>query len=186
MLVENAGAVMEKEEILKKVWKDAFVEEGSLTRTISLLRKALELAETGQEYISTVSRRGYRFVAHVTENDTKGARRERLMLAVLPFENMSSDPTQEYFNDGLTEEMITQLSRLNPDRLGVIARTSAKRYKRTAKSIREIGAELGVSHILEGSVRREANRVRIAAQLIQVTDESHIWAETYERHLSPQ
>lgn len=183
LLVENAGAVMQKEEILKQVWKEAFVEEGSLTRTISLLRKALEQSETGQEYIATVSKRGYRFVAQVTEDGTKQAPRGRLMLVVLPFENMSGEPTREYFNDGLTEEMITQLSRLNPDRLGVIARTSAMRYKHTAKSIREIGAELGVSHVLEGSVRRVSNRVRIAAQLIQVTDESHIWAETYERHL---
>ena len=81
--------------------------------------------------------------------------------------------------------MITQLSRLNPNRLGVIARTSAMRYKGkgTEKSIREIGAELGVSHVLEGSVRRESGRVRIAAQLIQVADETHVWAETYERHL---
>ena len=107
------------------------------------------------------------------------------MLAVLPFDNISGDPKQDYFSDGLTEEMITQLSRLNPNRLGVIARTSAMRYKGkgTEKSIREIGAELGVSHVLEGSVRRESGRVRIAAQLIQVADETHVWAETYERHL---
>jgi len=105
------------------------------------------------------------------------------MLAVLPFENMSGDATQEYFSDGLTEEMITQLSRLNPERLGVIARTSAMRYKGAATSIREIGVELGVSYILEGSVRRDLGRVRITAQLIQVSDESHIWAESYERNL---
>jgi TolB-like protein/Tfp pilus assembly protein PilF len=183
LLVENAGAVMEKEQILKQVWKDAFVEEGSLTRTISLLRKALEKAEHGQEYIATVSKRGYRFVAEVTEAGISRAHRGRLMLAVLPFNNISGDPKQDYFSDGLTEEMITQLSRLNQDRLGVIARTSAMRYKGTVKSIREIGAELGVSHVLEGSVRRESGRVRIAAQLIQVSDESHLWAQSYERNL---
>lgn len=183
LLVENAGAVVDKEELLKKVWHDAIVEEGSLTRTISILRKAL--GKTEQQYIATISKRGYRFVAPVS---AKGGRsplssRGASVLVVLPFENLSGDATQEYFNDGLTEEMITQLSRLNPDRLRVIARTSAMRYKWSNTSIREIGRELGVSHVLEGSVRREAGRVRIAVQLIQVSDETHIWADTYERNL---
>jgi serine/threonine protein kinase/tetratricopeptide (TPR) repeat protein len=106
------------------------------------------------------------------------------MLAVRPFENLSRDQEQEYFSDGLTEEMITQLARLNPERLGVIARTSAMRYKGTTKSIREIGAELGVNYILEGSVRRSGKRVRITAQLVQVSDETHLWAESYERSLN--
>lgn len=183
LLVENAGAVVDKEELLKKVWHDAIVEEGSLTRTISILRKAL--GKTEQQYIATISKRGYRFVAPVS---AKGGRsplssRGASVLVVLPFENLSGDATQEYFNDGLTEEMITQLSRLNPDRLRVIARTSAMRYKWSNTSIREVGRELGVSHVLEGSVRREAGRVRIAVQLIQVSDETHIWADTYERNL---
>lgn len=183
LLVENAGAVVDKEELLKKVWHDAIVEEGSLTRTISILRKAL--GKTEQQYIATISKRGYRFVAPVS---AKGGRsplssRGASVLVVLPFENLSGDATQEYFNDGLTEEMITQLSRLNPDRLRVIARTSAMRYKWSNTSIREIGREMGVSHVLEGSVRREAGRVRIAVQLIQVSDETHIWADTYERNL---
>lgn len=183
LLVQKAGDLVEKEELLKGVWQDAFVEDGSLTRTISILRKALGDGENGQEYIATVSKRGYRFVARVTEARVAPlhSSREKLMLAVLPFENLSGDPTQEYFNDGLTEEMITQLSRLNPEQMGVIARTSAMRYKGTKKSIREIGGELGVSYILEGSVRRDAGRVRIAAQLIQVSDETHLWAESYER-----
>ena len=183
LLVKNAGVVMDKEQILRQIWKDAFVEEGSLTRTISVLRKALERGENGQEYITTISKRGYRFVADVAQDSTNPTHDERRMLAVLPFENMSGDATQEYFSDGLTEEMITQLSRLNPERLGVIARTSAMRYKGAATSIREIGVELGVSYVLEGSVRRDLGRVRITAQLIQVSDESHIWAESYERNL---
>jgi TolB-like protein/Tfp pilus assembly protein PilF len=183
VLIENAGAVIDKEEILKHVWKDAFVEEGSLTRTVSILRKALGRDENGQEYIATVSKRGYRFVAEVLTTPAR-TQKQKLMLAVLPFENMSGDNAQEYFSDGLTEEMITQLSRLNPESLGVIARTSAMRYKGAMKSIREIGREMGVSHVLEGSVRREADRVRIAAQLIEVADETHVWADTYERSLS--
>lgn len=182
LLVENAGKVVEKEELLKKVWRDAFVEEGSLTRTIWLLRKAL--GEREQEYIATVSKRGYRFAAHVAKGEEQApSSRGRSLLVVLPFENLSGDAQQEYFNDGLTEEMITQLSRINPERLGVIARTSAMRYKGAKKSIREIGGELGVAYVLEGSVRREAGRVRIAAQLIQVSDESHVWAQSYERDL---
>jgi TolB-like protein len=108
----------------------------------------------------------------------------KIMLAVLPVDNLSGDPNQDYFSDGLTEEMIAQLGRLQPRRLGVIARTSAMHYKRTQKPIDEIGRELGVDYILESSVRREANRVRITAQLIQVRDQTHLWAESYERELA--
>lgn len=104
----------------------------------------------------------------------------RAMLAVLPFTNLSGDPSQDYFSDGLTEEMITQLGRVDPARLGVIARTSAMRYKRTTEDVAQIGRELGVSYVLEGSVRREQQEVRISAQLIQVSDQTHVWAQSYE------
>jgi TolB-like protein/DNA-binding winged helix-turn-helix (wHTH) protein len=107
--------------------------------------------------------------------------KKKIMLAVLPFENLSADPEQDYFSDGLTEEMITQLGRLQPERLGVIARTSTIIYKAAGKDIRRIGSELGVDYVLEGSVRREGDRVRITAQLIQVSDQTHLWAETYDR-----
>lgn len=103
------------------------------------------------------------------------------MLAVLPFENLSGEASEDYFSDGLTEEMISQLGRLHPRQLGVIARTTALRYKKTAKDIRQIGQELGVGFVLEGSVRREAGKVRITAQLIQVSDQTHLWSESYER-----
>ena len=185
LLLQRAGDVVAKDELLKQVWHDAFVEDGSLTRTISVLRGILGAGRNGQQYIATVSRRGYRFAAPVTQAgpQPRASIPGKLMLAVLPFENLSEERTQEYFNDGLTEEMITQLSRLNPERLGVIARTSAMKYKGTKKSIKEIGAELGVAYVLEGSVRRALGRVRIAAQLIQVRDETHLWAQTYERSL---
>jgi len=185
LLLQRAGDVVAKEELLKQVWHDAFVEDGSLTRTISVLRGILREGRNGQQYIATVSRRGYRFAAQVTQAgpQPRASIPGKQMLAVLPFENLSEDRTQEYFNDGLTEEMITQLSRLNPERLGVIARTSAMNYKGTKKSIKEIGAELGVAYVLEGSARRALGRVRIAAQLIQVRDETHLWAQTYERSL---
>ncbi len=107
----------------------------------------------------------------------------RTMLAVLPFENLTGDPDQDYFSDGLTEEMITQLGRLNPGQLGVIARTSAMSYKHSSKAVDQIGRELGVNYILEGSARREGGRVRIAAQLIQVRDQSHVWAAEYDREM---
>ena len=107
----------------------------------------------------------------------------KIMLAVLPFQNLTGDPSQEYFSDGFTEEMITALGGLQPERLGVIARTSAMKYKHTDKAVDQIGRELGVQYVLEGSVRRDAGRTRISAQLIEVKDQSHLWAETYQRDL---
>ncbi len=120
-----------------------------------------------------------------TETGTPpGLSRGRLMLAVLPLENLSADAEQEFFADGMTEELITHLGRLQPKRLGVIARTSAMRYKKTAKNIEEIGKELGVEYVVEGSVRRAGDRIRITTQLIQVADQSHLWAETYDRRMA--
>jgi TolB-like protein/DNA-binding winged helix-turn-helix (wHTH) protein/Tfp pilus assembly protein PilF len=105
----------------------------------------------------------------------------KIMLAVLPFENLTGDPGQDYFSDGFTEEMITELGELHPQSLAVIARTSAMQYRGTTKSVEEIGRELGVQYVLEGSVRRGADRVRISAQLIQASDQTHLWAESYDR-----
>jgi TolB-like protein/Tfp pilus assembly protein PilF len=107
----------------------------------------------------------------------------KIMLAVLPFENLSGDPGQEYFSDGLTEEMISRLSQLEPHRLGIIARTSAVQYKGTKKRIDQIGQELAVHYILEGTVRRAGDRVRVSAQLVQVSDQTHLWARSYESTL---
>src|SRR5438309_1137352 len=108
---------------------------------------------------------------------------DKIMLAVLPFENLTGDTRQEYLSDGLTEEMITQLGRMHPERLGVIARTSAMQYKKTQKGMDQIGRELGVAYVLEGSLRRAGDHVRVSAQLIQVRDQTHLWAESYERDL---
>jgi eukaryotic-like serine/threonine-protein kinase len=105
------------------------------------------------------------------------------MLAVLPFENLSMDPQQDYFSDGLTEETIAVLGELASDRMGIIARTSAMSYKGTRKSIAEIGRELGVDYAVEGSVRRQANRVRITAQLVRTSDQTQLWAHRYDREL---
>jgi len=182
LLVQNAGSVVEKKELLNRVWQDAFVEEGSLTRTISILRKVLQAGDKEKECIATVSKRGYRFMLPVKEIPAeKAVASEKILLAVLPFQNLSGARAQEYFSDGLTEEMITQLSQLNPEKLGVIARTSAMRYKGSNKSAQRIGQELGVAYLLEGSVRRAGRRVRITAQLIQVGDQTQLWAHKYER-----
>jgi len=107
----------------------------------------------------------------------------KIMFAVLPFENLSGDPEQEYFSEGLTEEMISRLGQMEPERLGVIARTSAIQYRGTKKRIDQIGKELGVDYILEGTVRHAGDRVRVSAQLIQVKDQTHLWAKNYERNL---
>ncbi|MDE3202430.1 MAG: winged helix-turn-helix domain-containing protein [Acidobacteriota bacterium] len=109
---------------------------------------------------------------------------KRAMLAVLPFQNLSGNDSQEYFSDGLTEETITDLGQLNPAQLGVIARTSAMAYKHTDKTIAQIGHELGVDYVLEGSVRRENGRARISAQLIRVADQTHLWARNYDAETS--
>jgi len=225
LLVQNAGTIVRKEDLLKKVWPDAFVEEGSLSRTIFILRKALEDGGDGQEYIATIPKRGYRFACPVRQVEgtsqvagsgdlTRGVDRHKVraialtlaistvllafyfsakryfrhsdsrpglrMIAVLPFQNLTGDPAQEFVVDGLTEEMITQLGGLNHEQLGVIARTSAMTYKGSTKSVDQIGHELGVNFILEGSVRRWGDRVRISAQLIQTRDQTHLWAQSYE------
>lgn len=104
----------------------------------------------------------------------------RVMMAVLPFKNLGGDPQQEYFSDGLTEEMISQLGRFQPDLLAVIARTTVMHYKGTNKTVREIGRDLAVDYVLEGSVRCEADRVRVTAQLIDVRDQAQLWASSYE------
>jgi TolB-like protein/DNA-binding winged helix-turn-helix (wHTH) protein/Tfp pilus assembly protein PilF len=107
----------------------------------------------------------------------------RLMLAVLPFENLTGDAGQDYFSDGLTEEMISQLGSLDPQHLGVIARTSVMYYKNRPQQLQQVGRELGVQYVLEGSVRRDSSRVRITAQLILIKDQSHLWAQQYDREL---
>jgi TolB-like protein/DNA-binding winged helix-turn-helix (wHTH) protein/Tfp pilus assembly protein PilF len=213
-LVERSNSVVEKDQLLKRVWRDTFVEETTLAQNIFTLRKTLGDVSNGSRYIETVPKVGYRFVASVQRlapnaadhSPSKGVwwiaallgvlisvagfvvwrhyrstTAQRVMLAVLPFENLSGDPTQDYLSDGLTEEMIIRLGQLRPNRLGVIARTTAMTYRGTNKSAAEIGRELGVNFLLEGSVRRSGDRVRISAQLISLPDQTHVWAESYER-----
>jgi TolB-like protein/DNA-binding winged helix-turn-helix (wHTH) protein/Tfp pilus assembly protein PilF len=125
---------------------------------------------------------GYFQWAHRTSKSSAPV--ARVMVAVLPFQNLTGDPAQDYFSDGLTEEMIAEMTRLNQDHLGVIARTSVMVYKQSPKPLDQIGRELGVQYVMEGSVRRDSSRVRITAELIQVKDQTHLWAREYDRELN--
>jgi TolB-like protein/Flp pilus assembly protein TadD len=185
LLLQKAGKTVEREDFFSKVWPDVYNPDRSLNRAISVLRKVLSDGRDEPEYIATASKKGYRFVFPVTiigDDDTERTGDPRIMLAVLPFQNLIG-AEDEYFVDGLTAQMITQLGRLNPERLGVIAWTSAMQYKNTNKVIKQIGEELGVAFALEGNVRRAGSQVCIAAQLVAVRDQTLIWAEEYEEEL---
>ena len=172
--------MVDKSQLLDTVWANVVVGEGSLARTISILRKALGGEDASHAYIATVSKRGYRFVAPLDGRADPAHAEARVMLLVLPFENTSAARPHDYFSDGLTEEMIAQLARLNPDQLGVIARTTSLMFKKAKQRVSEIGRELGVHYILEGTVRRTRERVHITARLIQVSDETQVWAASYD------
>jgi TolB-like protein/DNA-binding winged helix-turn-helix (wHTH) protein/Tfp pilus assembly protein PilF len=150
-------------------------------RPASRNRKGLAVALAAASLLVIVAFVTYLRRHHSPQNSTV---QKRVMLAVLPFQNMSNDPEQEYFSDGLTEETITDLGQLSPEHLGVVARTSAMTYKHTNKTVSQIGRELGVDYILEGSVRREGGEARISAQLIRVSDQTHVWAQNYQRELN--
>jgi TolB-like protein/DNA-binding winged helix-turn-helix (wHTH) protein/lipopolysaccharide biosynthesis regulator YciM len=125
----------------------------------------------------------YLYVGRNRTQPGLGPAEGHVMLAVLPFENLSNDSAEDYFSDGLTEEMISQIGQLSPDQLGVIARTTSMAYKHTKKSVQQIGHELGVDYVLESSVRRDGDRVRITTQLIRTRDQIHVWAESYDRQI---
>ncbi len=185
LLASRPRDLVTREELQKEIWGgDTYVEFGqALNFCIRQIRAALGDDAEAPRYIETLARRGYRFIAAVEEvgKAPSVAPQERVMLVVLPFENLSGDSEQDYFSDGLTEEMITHLGRLNPQRLGVIARTSSMRYKGTGESVAEIARDLGVQYLVEGSVRIADACVRVSAQLIRGSDQTHLWAEIYDR-----
>jgi TolB-like protein/Tfp pilus assembly protein PilF len=198
-MLDRPGEVVTREELRQRLWPSGtFVDfEHSLNAAIKRLRAALGDDADNPRFVETLHRRGYRFIAAVESEgqpvrnlhvvrppaSKPAADSTNLRLVVLPFANLSNDPAQEYFSDGLTEEMITQIGRLCPGRLGVIARTSSMLFKRSAKSASEIGRELSADYLLEGSVRGDGGRIRITAQLIETSTEVHLWAETYDRSL---
>jgi TolB-like protein/DNA-binding winged helix-turn-helix (wHTH) protein/Flp pilus assembly protein TadD len=248
ILVEGRGQIVEKRELMEKIWPGTFVEEGNLTRHVFNLRQILADGKSDQHYIETVPKRGYRFIcpvafevdssqgaashslrsaeaalpppeseafsrptslpvasrphphyrsvfalasvlvlvgvsifgiAHLKTRSTLAS--HRVMLAVLPVQNLSGNSKLEYVTDGLTEELIAQLGKLNPRQLSVIARTSSMTYKNTNKTIAQIASELGVDYILETSLRQSTDRLRFTAQLIQTKDQAHIWAQEYDK-----
>jgi len=176
-LLEKQGSVASRQEIADRLWgKEVFVDtENGINTAIRKIRQTLRDDPEKPRFVLTVTGKGYRFV---------GEKPAQLMLVVLPFENLSGDPAEDYFTDGLTEEMIAQLGSLSPDQLGVIARTTSMAYKRTGKSVQQIGQELGADYVLESSVRRDGNRVRITVQLIRARDQVHVWAQNYDRDIS--
>jgi len=183
LLLERAGHVVSRRTLREKLWPDTVVGyEHGLNTAVNKLRDLLGDSARSPRFIETLPRVGYRFIAPVG-TPGEAALAAKKMLLVLPFENLCGDCEQEYFVEGLTEEMISQLGQLDPKKLGVIARTSAVQYKATKKSIGEMAAELHVDCVLEGSVRCNGRRVRITGQLIEARDQSNLWSATYDRDL---
>src|SRR5712671_957611 len=187
VLASANGEVVSKDELMTRVWPGLAVEENNIQVHISALRKALDEGKDGQAYVVTVPGRGYRLVGtkaapsfSVRDVDTRPGPviPDKPSIAVLPFQSMSDDPGQQYFADGVVEEIITALSRFSG--LFVIARNSSFTYKGRSVDIKQVGAELGVRYVLEGSVRKTANRVRITGQLIDASNGAHLWADRFD------
>jgi TolB-like protein len=185
VLVSAKGKVVTKDELMAEVWSGLVVEENNIHVHVSALRKALEDGENGQSYVVTVTGRGYRFVGlePLASVDKADAGQnlplpDRPSIAVLPFANLSGSPEQEYFADGIVEDITTALSRMRW--LFVIARNSSFTYKGRAVDVKQVGRELGVRYVLEGSVRRAADRVRLTGQLIDAATGAHLWADRFD------
>jgi TolB-like protein/Flp pilus assembly protein TadD len=190
-LLKRAGDLVTRDELRAELWKeDTFVDfDHSLHNAIARIREVLDDSAENPRYIETLPRRGYRFIGKVdrasseTEPLVDRARsadtRKIQSIAVLPLENLSADPAQDYFADGMTETLITSLAKIGA--LRVISRTSAMQYKGVRKSLPEIARELNVDAVIEGSVLRDGQRVRITTQLIHAATDQHLWAESYER-----
>jgi TolB-like protein/Flp pilus assembly protein TadD len=190
VLLERAGEVVTREELQKKIWPaDTFVDfDHGLNKAINKLREALGDSAESPRFIETLSRRGYRFIAHVEElvNRARTAAMPAATvtvdsIAVLPFINMSADPENEFFTDGITEEIINALAQIKE--LHVVARSSAFSFKGKHVDPRSIGEQLNVRTVLEGSVRRVDSRLRFTVQLINAADGYHLWSERYDREM---
>jgi TolB-like protein len=200
-LVRNRERVVSKDDLLDAVWDGRIVSESTLTSHINAVRKAVGDNGEEQRLIRTVARKGFRFVGDVREirsSDGFGVSRtgtpnsdeppahalalpDKPSIAALPFLNLSGDPEQEYFADGIVEDIISALSRIGW--LFVISRNSSFTYKGRPVDVKQVGRELGVRYVLEGSVRKAAHRVRITGQLIDATTGAHLWAERFESAL---
>lgn len=178
-LAEVPGRVVEKKELLDRVWPDTFVEEGGLARNISQLRKTLGTDIAGKHFIETIPRRGYRFVAPVTFDSMENAAMRSI--AVLPLRSLSGDPADEFFADGMTDALIGRFSRIGA--LRVASRTAVMRWKGVGAAPRELARELDVELLLEGTVLLADGRVRIAVSLLNGSDAQQIWSSEYEREM---
>jgi TolB-like protein/DNA-binding winged helix-turn-helix (wHTH) protein/Tfp pilus assembly protein PilF len=242
-LIQNPNRLVTKDELLRAVWCDTFVEEGNLKQYVSQLRRALGDNSEVPRLIVTIARKGYQFTAEVTFDEAadvairvstaeasladtylavrnpmdgtvpKGEKRwrkaavvgmsaalliivcfaswrnfwgmtvprsQKIRLAVLPFQNLTGDPNKEYLADGLTEETISQLGRLDPEQLGVIARTSVMGYKHKDERLDQIGRDLSVQYVLENSLRENGDHLRLTAQLVEVKNQTHLWSQDYD------
>src|SRR6185436_9390336 len=188
LMLERPGDVVTREQLRQRLWPaGTYVDfEHSLNAAIKRLRAALGDDADNPTFIETVPRRGYRFVGSVPAGEVTAAAPSppHLRLVVLPFSNLSDDSSQEYFSDGLTEELIAQLGPLCRGQVGIIARWSSMFFKGTLQRAREIGEALHADYLLEGSTRRDGSRVRITVPLIETESEAYLWSETYDRNVS--
>src|SRR5258706_5309765 len=193
-LIRNRERVLTKDDLIASIWNGRIVSESALSTCVNAARSAINDTGEGQRLIRTLPRKGIRFVGEVRE-ELKPAQAiaassaaeqsspaltlpDRPSIAVLPFTNLSCDPGQDYFADGMVEEIITALSRLRW--LFVIAHNSSFTYKGRPVDVRQVGRELGVRYVLEGSIRKAADRVRIIGQLIDASTGAHIWADRFD------
>ena len=202
-LVENRDRVVSKDDLIASVWGGRIVSDSTLTSRINAARKAVGDSGGNQKLIRTIARKGLRFVGDVrvgplnvdsvdlmsrAQGDAQESSRpalplpDRPAIAVLPFVNLSGDPEQEYFSDGISEDIIAALSKLRW--FFVIARNSSFTFKGKAVHMKQIAEELGVGYVVEGSVRKSGERVRITAQLNDVATGAHVWAERYDRDIA--
>ncbi len=198
-LVRNRERVASKDDLIAAIWGGRIVSESALTTRINAARAAINDSGEAQQLIRTLPRKGIRFIGIVHEEPQTPARGsqaevgahsaappltwpERPSIAVLPFVNMSGDPEQEYFADGITEDIITALSKWRW--FFVIARNSSFIYKGRAVYVKQVGQELGVRYLLEGSIRRAGNKIRLTAQLVETGSGVHIWADRFDRDLT--
>jgi TolB-like protein/Tfp pilus assembly protein PilF len=190
VLIERPGVLISKAEIMSAVWPNSAVENANLTIQISVLRRVLDQGRPERSCIQTVAALGYRFVAPISRIERAKSNRAiapqviapRLSIVVLPFVNLSEDRQQQYFADGMTDDLTTDLSRLTG--MFVIARNTAFTYKVKPVDAKQIGRELGVRYVLEGSARRSGNQVRVNVQLVDTETGAHLWADRFDREAS--
>lgn len=188
-LIENRGRLVTKDDLIAHVWDGRIVSDSALTSAINAARKAIRDSGQDQRLIRTSARKGFRFVGEVhsvaaellhtgSSNASAPALPDKPSIAVLPFKNMTGDPAQDYLPDGIVESLTATLSRIRS--FFVVARASAFTYKGRPINVRDVGRELGVAYLVEGSVQHSGSRLRISVQLIETTKGAHLWAERYD------